>query len=72
MRVHPVETSRPVGSTNVTGVDYLSLDIQGPGLKVLKGVPFDLVSIKVKLNSYINSYVTVDVIYELEVRIHTA
>ena len=35
---------------NVTEVDYLSLDIQGPELKVLKGIPFDLVSIKVKPN----------------------
>jgi hypothetical protein len=32
---------------NVTFVDFFSLDIQGPKLKVLKAIPFDRITIKV-------------------------
>ena len=36
---------------NVSVVDYLSLDIQGPELKVLGAIPFDRITIKVIVRS---------------------
>jgi len=33
---------------NVTEVDYLSLDVQGPELKILKTIPYEKVNIKVR------------------------
>jgi hypothetical protein len=46
-----------LAAMNVSVVDYLSLDIQGPELKVLSAIPFDLLTIKVRYVNFKNKHI---------------
>ncbi len=52
---------------NRTVVDYFSLDIEGIELRVLKAIPFDLVTIKVSAGYWIRTLNTETFFSEIQV-----